>query len=333
MTNVSHIFIGLVVSFICSLNIILYEASLHQSVNSIIKLNPYLLAVLLSCLRFVMFFGISLVGKLNCTLTKDEYIYLILAGVFTGIFRVCTFLSVSDTNSSVYANYSNTDILMFWVIDYFNDNIKKQHVKLDCAIMLAIVVCSFLANNLISPIGGNSNLKGCGLAILATIAGVLGMYSYSKTSKSTCSKSFRCGIMFLSECVFCCAFIPLGKNDYYYNELVYFLFVANLCLAFSSYTIIDMYGTTFLAINMALVIIWSYLYVLLFGVVTDVTSSSIATILLFDLVVIYNIWKEHTNKPIDHVRKYSKIVRFEDEVPLCTIKNIKNYSTNIDNSV
>lgn len=202
--------------------------------------------------------------------------------------------------------------------------------------MSAIVICSFLANNLISPI---SDLKGCGFAILATFAGVLGMWSYAKTSKSACSNSFRCSIVFLTECVFCCAFIPFGRSDNYYNELVYFLFVVNLCLAFSSYTIIDMFGPTFLAINMALVIIWSYLYVLVFGLVTNVTSSSIATILLFNLVAIYNVWKEHTNEPtIDHVndnvKKYSKIVRFEDEIPLCVTKHIntKNYSTNISES-
>jgi hypothetical protein len=226
---------------------------------------------------------------------------------------------------------------MFWIIDYLNLNIKSQHVKLDCLIMLAIVICSFLANNLISPFKGNlTSFNGCILAIVATFAGVLGITCYSKTSKSNCSKSYRCGIMFLTECLACAMFIPLGVNTDKYNNIIYVLFIANLCLAFTSYTVIDTFGMTFLAVNMALIIIWSYLYVLCTSTISNISGSFMATILLFVLVIIYNMWKEYsTNHTYDELPKMIKsyrTVRFEDEKPLIKIdtKSVKNYLTNIN---
>lgn len=342
--KITHIFLGLFVSFICALNIILYEASLTDwKYMSGIQANPYLLAVYLSIMRFVLFFILCYILKVNTTLTRTEYIYLILAGIFTGIFRVCTYLSVSDTNSSIYANYSNIDILMFWINDYFSQTIKYDHIFVESSIICSIVLCSFLANNIINPISDNkNNIEGCIFALIATIFGVLGMISFSKTSKSECSNFFRCGILFLSEAVFCALFIPIGLTDKYYNAIVYVLFLANMCLAFLSYSIIDSFGTTFLAVNLALVIIWSYLYVLYYGSVNDVPNSSLSTILLFNLVIVYNVWKKHCNETFIEknnkmrstvssiIKNYQirKIVKFEDEMPLVEINNTKqNYST------
>lgn len=341
--GIPHIFVGVFISFVCASNIILYEASLTQFSESVIPINPYLLSALLAGVRSLVFFAICLYFNLNSTLTKEESMNLILAGFFTGIFRVCTFKSVSDTNSSIYANYCNIDILFFWFVDYLNSQVKLQYLKIECCIIFAIVICSFLANDLIQTNNDlSSNIEGCVLAIVATIACVIGITCYSKTINSECNKIFRCTIMFSAECIFSAFLIPLGNIDEHYNIIIYVLFVANLVFAFTTYTIIDTFGATFLSINMALVIIWSYLYVLIVKSVDNVIGSCLSMLLLFVLVVVYNLWKEHAvniNSQLQiqthkqHIKR-ARHVQFENPNLLNYDKLKKNYqSINDDDGI
>lgn len=227
------------------------------------------------------------------TVSSIDYIYLALAGMCMAGFRIFTFLSVNNSNSSVYSNFSNIDILLFWIVGYLRGKIKSNAI-IDVLLIASIILAAFLSNCLMFP-NNNSLVFSCTYAIFAMIFSVSGisLYEMSKEYRLT-----KCTIMFTNEFILLLSFCAFGNeqtNNNYYNNYVYLLIISNVIFSSITYYAVDNFGGIFLSIGLTSIIFWTYIYAIIFDNVQNIILTSMSTVLLFILICVYNLLSNKNN--------------------------------------